>query len=52
MFGRNKKKPKIKIRKKELPLFQNRSVLTARQLNKLIDQINKLNGYGERNERL
>lgn len=50
--GLRKKKRKIRVRKKPVTLFKNGTVLTSRQLNKLVDQINKLNGYGERNERI
>lgn len=52
--GRSKRKKKtaIKLKKQPLSLFHNREILEARQLNKLVDQINKLNGYGVRYERI
>lgn len=59
MIGRNRPRisPKasarpIRIRKQKLKLFRNYQRLDARDLNKIVDQINKLNGYGARNEKI
>ena len=51
--GRNKRrkyKKWLKVRKKQLRLFVDGSILTAEKLNQLVHQINKLNGYREKYE--